>query len=100
MEKKYKEHQSACGVTCPVCWGNIDDCELTDEDRKNGINIENLVAEIPNDGEADLIGERYGKGGACRISWDVFLELNASARRKDCLFTKTSGNFTRQYICL
>ena len=42
-------------------WGDIDDCELTDEDRKNGINIENLVAEIPNDGEADLIGERYGK---------------------------------------
>jgi len=41
--------------------GDIDDCELTDEDRKNGINIENLVAEIPNDGEADLIGERYGK---------------------------------------
>ena len=29
--------------------GDIDDCELTDEDRKNGINIENLVAEIPND---------------------------------------------------
>ena len=42
-------------------WGDIDDCELTDEDRKNGINIENLVAEIPNDGEADLIGDRHGK---------------------------------------
>ena len=41
--------------------GDIDDCELTDEDRKNGINIENLVAEIPNDGEADLIGDRHGK---------------------------------------
>lgn len=26
-------------------WGDLDDCEISDEDRKNGIDIKNLVEE-------------------------------------------------------